>query len=141
MLATAAVLRIDRHARRAIVASAGHPPVIHSRAGHTTFIELFAPPLGVRLEHDVPSRSIEIETGDVFVLHSDGVYESQNADGEIFGLDRLAALVAKHGDQHAEAIRDAIIGELEAFRDGGAQRDDVTIVVARIAAGQASAGV
>ncbi|HVS33786.1 MAG TPA: PP2C family protein-serine/threonine phosphatase [Thermoanaerobaculia bacterium] len=132
MLATAAVVRLDRAAGRAIIASAGHPPVIVRRSGAIETIELFAPPLGVRLPYRVPSREMTFARGDLFVLHSDGVYESQNAAGEAYGLERLASIVSSLDGASAAAVRDAIIRDIEAFRGGSVQQDDVTVVVARV---------
>ncbi|HEX7705319.1 MAG TPA: SpoIIE family protein phosphatase [Thermoanaerobaculia bacterium] len=131
MLATAAVLRIDRRSSRAVIASAGHPPVIFCRDGKARFIELFSPPLGVRLPHEIPSLALDVKSGDVFVLHSDGAYETQNEAGDSFGLDRLASLAATC-NLSAPDIRDAIVASLATFRQGTAQSDDVTIVVARV---------
>jgi serine phosphatase RsbU (regulator of sigma subunit) len=132
MLATAAVVRLDRTSHRAIIASAGHPPVIVRRSGKVEAVELFAPPLGVRLPYRVPSREMAFNSGDVFVVHSDGVYESQNAAGEIYGLDRLASMLSSLDHAPAAEIRDAILRDLEVFRGGTAQADDVTLVVARV---------
>jgi hypothetical protein len=132
MLATAAVIRLDRASRRATIASAGHPPVIVRRSGEVETVELFAPPLGVRLPYRVPSREMAFNSGDVFVLHSDGVYESENAAGEIYGLDRLARVLATLDHAGAAEIRDVILRDLETFRGARLQQDDVTLVVARV---------
>jgi hypothetical protein len=132
MLATAAVLRFDRTTRRATIASAGHPPVLIRTSGGVESIELFAPPLGVRLPYRVPSREVAWNSGDVFVMHTDGLYEWQNGAGEIYGLDRLASLIAGLDGLGADAVRDAILRDVDEFRGGTAQEDDVTLVVARL---------
>lgn len=132
MLATAAVVRLDRTAGRAVIASAGHPPVIVSRSGDVEPVELFAPPLGVRLPHSVPSRELPFGSGDVFVLHSDGVYESLNAGGETYGLDRLERVISEAKGASAAAILEAVLQDLEEFRRGAPADDDVTLVVARV---------
>lgn len=132
MLATAAVVRFDVEAGRATIASAGHPPVMYCRAGVTRVIELFAPPLGVRLPFRVPSTEIELIAGDVWVLHSDGVYEAANPSGEMYGLDRLAVLISDHAESSAAEIRDLVVQDVVRFREGAAQQDDVTVVVARV---------
>ena len=95
-----------------VVASAGHPPVMVRRDRKIETVELFAPPLGVRLPYRVPSREIAFNSGDVFVLHSDGVYESQNAAGEIYGLDRLARVLGPLDHASAAEIRDVILREV-----------------------------
>ncbi|HEU4522609.1 MAG TPA: PP2C family protein-serine/threonine phosphatase [Thermoanaerobaculia bacterium] len=132
MLATVAVLRLDASSRRATIASAGHPPLFIRRNGAIQTVELFAPPLGVRLPFRVPSADVAFASGDVFVMHSDGVYESRNAAGETYGLGRLSDVLSRVGDATAAAIRDAIIRDVEAFRAGSPQDDDVTVVVARV---------
>jgi serine phosphatase RsbU (regulator of sigma subunit) len=136
MLATVAVVLLDRDARRATIASAGHPPILLRRNGTIRTIELFAPPLGVRLPVEIPEVSMDLAPGDLFVLHSDGVYEARNANDETYGFERLEALVLAHpADASAESLRDAIAQDVETFRAGAAQDDDVTIVVGRVTEG------
>jgi hypothetical protein len=133
-LVTCAVLLLDRAERRATIANAGHPPVIVRRRDGVEAIDLFTPPLGVRLTFEIASREMPIETGDVFVLHTDGVYEATNEQGESYGVDRLVALIAATRDDSATALRDAIVHDVERFRAKEKQRDDVTVVVATIRA-------
>src|SRR5207237_3836179 len=93
-LVTCAVLLLDPETKRATIASAGHPPLIVRHNGNVEALEIFAPPLGVKLDFDVPVRELQLQAGDVFVLHTDGIYESTNANGESYGLDRMLSLVA-----------------------------------------------
>ncbi|HEX9985541.1 MAG TPA: PP2C family protein-serine/threonine phosphatase [Thermoanaerobaculia bacterium] len=134
MLATVAVLLLDRESKTATLASAAHPPMILRRAsdGSVAPVELFAPPLGVRLPVTIPQLRFPFATGDVFVLHSDGVYETANAAGDVYGLDRLAEIVRIHDGATAESLRDAIVQDVEQFRGKVEQGDDVTLVVAII---------
>lgn len=133
MLATAAVVRIDRHTRRATIASAGHPPIVMRRNGSAHTLDLHALPLGARLPLRIPEQSYDLVSGDLLVLHSDGVYESRNGRGETYGLDRLLRIVEAQ-EQHAaaEVVRDAILADVATFRGNAAQEDDVTVVVARL---------
>jgi sigma-B regulation protein RsbU (phosphoserine phosphatase) len=131
MLVTVSVALVDRN--KVTIASAGHPPVILRRAdGSVATIDLYAPPLGVRLPVTIPQRTIDLAPGDVLVLHSDGIYESRNADGEHYGLDRLADVVRVEGARTAEELRDAIVADVAKFRGGTEPTDDVTVVVCRM---------
>jgi len=131
MMVTISVLLLDPQTHLATIASAGHPPLLHVHAGTPDLIELFAPPLGARLGASVPQRVVPFATGDIFVLHSDGIYETVNANGEEYSLDRLGRIVAAcHGT--AEEIRDTVLRDVEEFRGAAAQQDDVTIVVVRV---------
>ena len=133
MLVTVAVVLLDQRNRRATIASAGHPPVIIAHAdGTMDMLNLYAPPLGVRLPVAIPQQQVDLRPGDVFILHSDGVYETRNDRDEVYGLDRLAEVVAANIAGNAEALRNAVIADVEKFRGGVAQDDDVTVVVAKI---------
>jgi len=134
MMVTISVLLLDHETHQATIASAGHPPLLHVRGDsrETQLIELFAPPLGARLGATVPQRIVPFASGDTFVLHSDGIYETVNASGDEYGLDRLARIVAAC-DGTAEEVRDAVLRDVESFRGNEPQEDDVTLVVVRIA--------
>jgi serine phosphatase RsbU (regulator of sigma subunit) len=138
MLATVSVALLDRSARRVTIASAGNPPVILRRTGidgappTVETIDLFAPPLGVRLPVDIPQREVDVERGDVLVLHSDGIYETRNARDEVYGLERISRMVAEQGGGTAEWLRDSLLADLAAFRGSVEQGDDVTVVVCRL---------
>lgn len=133
MLVTVSVVLLDRDAKRATIASAGHPPVILRRAAGTVeTIDLWAPPLGVRLPLAIPQRTLDVATGDTFILHSDGIYETRNANGEDYGLERLEEVVRAEGGRSAEELRDAIVRNVTEFRGSPEAADDITIVVCRV---------
>jgi hypothetical protein len=133
MMVTISVLLLDHETHLATIASAGHPPLLHVRGAtrETQLIELFAPPLGARLGAIVPQRVVPFASGDTFVLHSDGIYETVNASGDEYGLDRLARIVAAC-DGTAEEVRDAVLRDVDSFRGNEPQEDDVTLVVVKI---------
>ncbi len=131
MLATAAVVLLDPMARRARIASAGHPPIVFATDGSVRSIELFAPPLGVRLPVRIAQSEVPFAAGDAFVMHSDGIYETRNGLGETYGLERLERVVAQTAGSATE-LRDAILQDVEKFRGAAAQDDDITIVVLKV---------
>jgi len=133
MLVTVSVAFIDHEAGTATIASAGHPPVLVRRAeGTVESIDLFAPPLGVRLPVEIPQRTIHFGSGDTFVLHSDGIYETMSIAGEDYGMERLEEVVRTRGGGTAEELRDAILRDVTAFRGSDEAADDVTVVVCRM---------
>jgi serine phosphatase RsbU (regulator of sigma subunit) len=130
MMVTISVLLLDPQTHHATVASAGHPPLLHIRGTDPLFIELHSLPLGARLGESVPQQVVPFASGDLFVMHSDGIYEAMNEKGETYGLERLGRVVAAASGT-AEQIRDAVLRDVEAFRGTEPQQDDVTIVVVR----------
>jgi sigma-B regulation protein RsbU (phosphoserine phosphatase) len=138
MLVTVSVVLLDRTNNTATIASAGNPPIFIRRTGvdgaepTIETINLYAPPLGVRLPVQIPQRRIDIGPGDVIVLHSDGIYETRNANDDVYGLDRIAHLILEQGGGSAESLREALLADVAAFRGAREQDDDVTLVVCRL---------
>ena len=80
-------------------------------------------------------ESIELEPGDVLVLYSDGVTEAMNEVHEEYGDERLIRVIEERdGLDDAEALRDAIIADVQAFVGGAAPHDDMTVLVLRATA-------
>jgi hypothetical protein len=50
-------------------------------------------PLGILSGMDFPVTSFELEPGDSLLIMSDGVVEAQNAQGELFGFERIAEML------------------------------------------------
>jgi sigma-B regulation protein RsbU (phosphoserine phosphatase) len=63
------------------------------------------------------------------LLYTDGLTEAKNRQGEQFGLDRVAAVVARLAKEPVEAIRDALLAEVRAWMPK--QEDDLTFLIAR----------
>jgi len=87
---------------------------------------------GERFESLLEERTLRLGTGDVVLLFTDGVTEATNAAGEPFGEERLAALVAAHGDLPFEELRERILREIRAFVGGAALQDDLTLVLLKV---------
>jgi serine phosphatase RsbU (regulator of sigma subunit) len=87
--ATCLALRIGSDGS-AILANAGHMPPYLNRK------ELpmeGAVPLGMVLDADFSVMSFKLEPNDRLMLLSDGVAEAQNAQGQLFGFDRIRAML------------------------------------------------
>jgi len=73
--------------------------------------------------------SLVLGEGDVLLLYTDGVIEAQNARGEQFGIERLSALLARHGAESMSRLRDLVTAAVREFM--AEQRDDIALLVAR----------
>lgn len=86
----------------------------------------------VGLEADIAqfinTRSFEFDPGDLVLLHTDGVTEAENIDGELYGIERLCRAAQKMHTDSADNIVNGIVAELDAYI--GAQRvhDDITLL-------------
>jgi serine phosphatase RsbU (regulator of sigma subunit) len=56
--------------------------------------------------------SVQLYSGDVVVLYTDGITEAENMDKLLYGLDRLIEVIKINGQASAAEIRDAVIKDL-----------------------------
>lgn len=116
-------------------ASAGHgPPMIYDPAAdYFREIDGGGLPLGLMEEERYEEYLLpEMKQGAIILALTDGVAETMNEAGELFGNDRLLQLVRDHAQSTADEISEAIRDSLAKYRGPAAQEDDVTFVVAKI---------
>jgi phosphoserine phosphatase RsbU/P len=113
-------------------------PASGSIAGTTgvtvTTIQAEGFPLGLFPKADYDELTLQTKPGDVVVFFSDGIVDALNGDGEMFGTDRLEAVLRDHPSacHSAQATVDAILAAVAEFQAGTAHFDDETIVVLRV---------
>ncbi|MCA1696864.1 MAG: serine/threonine-protein phosphatase, partial [Actinobacteria bacterium] len=108
----------------------GHPPPLLLRGGRIvkTLSAEVGLPLGIG--GDVRVAEEMLEPGDRVLFFTDGVVEARSADGEFFGVERLADMVARTSASATpapETMRRLLHAILD-HQDGQLQ-DDATIVV------------
>lgn len=96
-------------------------------------IDLSAFPLGVRAESSYRVAELELNDGDIIVLCSDGIIESSDVEGNLFGFDRTADAIRQMGIQSASSTKlvKHVFDIIEDFAGTGAQEDDQTMVAIR----------
>jgi sigma-B regulation protein RsbU (phosphoserine phosphatase) len=63
------------------------------------------------------------------VLYTDGVTEAFNPEGQMFGDERLHALVRQHADGNAHTLVTQIFDSVIEFAGTAPQSDDITLAV------------
>jgi sigma-B regulation protein RsbU (phosphoserine phosphatase) len=83
--------------------------------------------LGVIDGLDYEQDTFDLLPGDTVFLYSDGVSEAMNRDGEEFGLERMAQVLADNpasGDPRT--VNEAVFEAVRAFAGDTPQSDDIT---------------
>jgi sigma-B regulation protein RsbU (phosphoserine phosphatase) len=79
--------------------------------------------------------SVTLEPGDRLLLYTDGVTEAANPRGELFGEDRLFALVTSApAAQQSRELVERLLAGLRAFQAGREAIDDVAILIVQVPA-------
>ena len=131
---TACCAIFDAPTRMLSYANAGHPPPLLLRESATKCTPLDADGLLLGIEKDVTfaDMKVKLETGDIVVFYTDGITETENATGEMFGWERLGQAVTAHRGENPEAMVSSILGALERFGWSGEHEDDLTLVVMKL---------
>jgi len=110
---------------------AGHDPAILYDPRADRFERLAGPglALGVEVSSRYTLQRRHLAEGSVILLGTDGIWETCNARGEMFGKEPILALLKSHARDPAETIRDRLVDTLEAFRANSDLEDDVTMVL------------
>ena len=109
----------------------GHNPAILLRdRGAVERLTATAPVLGLFSIWECSTGSIQLETGDVLSIYTDGLSETTGTNGEEFGEERLLELLRCTRDLESADIVRSIENAVGQFRLGD-QKDDLTLVIAR----------
>jgi sigma-B regulation protein RsbU (phosphoserine phosphatase) len=111
-------------------ANAGHSPVIYCPAGGLArLLEADGPALGTLPISLSENQVVSFQPGDLLIIATDGFNESRNFQGELWGIQRMLALIEKISDQPAHVIAERLFEAVDHFSEGHAQDDDQTLIV------------
>ena len=128
--------RIDPAARKMIYASAGHPAGYI--LGADGAVKQTLPRSGIVLgrvadTQYTSSPEIDLASGDLIVLVTDGIEECLNQEEtELFGPERALDVARAHREKPARAIVDALYQAVRQFASHTAQVDDATAIVIKV---------
>ncbi|WP_419786546.1 SpoIIE family protein phosphatase [Pseudodesulfovibrio sp.] len=110
---------------------AGHDPAIRYMPETGTFGELGGDglALGVLEGYDFKGYSTVLEQGELVVMATDGVWEARNVQGEMFGKQRMLAIIRENAHKSALDLREAIMDAVHDFEE--TQQDDIAVVVVK----------
>ena len=75
------------------------------------------------------SKPVTLETGDVLLVGTDGIWEAEDSSGKPYGKERLYELIRSNNDCSAQQMVDAVIESVEDFCAPTPPADDVTLIV------------
>jgi sigma-B regulation protein RsbU (phosphoserine phosphatase) len=115
---------------------AGHEPgLIYDRASDQ-FTELDGKglPLGVFGDTIYTRYEMPLSPDQIIVLGTDGINESMNTRGEMFGKAAFYSVIRANAHLKAQEIVAAVVDALDGFRGSADPKDDITLVVVNVLA-------
>jgi sigma-B regulation protein RsbU (phosphoserine phosphatase) len=114
---------------------AGHDPAIFYNPTTDTFYELqgHGVALGVNESWKYgENEKTGLAEGQIILIGTDGIWETKNAQEQMFGKDPIFEIIRQNSKARADEIMQAVISALNRFRGGLTPEDDVTLMVIKI---------
>ena len=114
---------------------AGHDPAVFYDPANDLFEELGGEGMALGVDGKYiyrESGSISLSEGQILLIGTDGLWETHNESGEMFGKDRIERLIRQHAQATADAIIASIIHTVQEFRASAKQEDDITLAVMKV---------
>jgi len=89
-------------------------------------------PVGMFDDSSYDELRLVLSPGDILVLYSDGVTDTQNSSAQFYGWQRLSADVSSHANLSSAEIADRLLAGVDEFSGGRHPFDDRTLVVLKM---------
>jgi sigma-B regulation protein RsbU (phosphoserine phosphatase) len=126
--------RVNPSLRTLEYANGGHNPplLVRTRTQTTLLLDQSGPIVGILPDAQFSDTVVNLESGDILALYTDGVTEQENENEDQFSIDRLKNLIlSKETDSAATLVSD-VTEAVSTFAGTKEQEDDLTLVVAKI---------
>jgi serine phosphatase RsbU (regulator of sigma subunit) len=113
--------------------SAGHPNQLLIRAdGSSEELATMGFLLGMIADMDYEEKTLTLGPGDTLILFTDGVFESANLGGDMFGREGILRSVAKRSGSGPGELSNGLFSDLLEWTEGTEAADDITILMAQV---------
>ncbi|HEY4244126.1 MAG TPA: SpoIIE family protein phosphatase [Kofleriaceae bacterium] len=134
MFATLVYCIYDLENRSLVFTNAGHCVPLLRRGDRVFPLQAdraHTPPLGVTAELEAGEARVQLHSGDMLIMVSDGILEARDARGNEYGLSRLSRRIRTARGSSEDIIK-AILADIDGHTGAQGQGDDMTIVVMSI---------
>jgi len=112
--------------------NAGHnAPLWIQPGGRITQLTEGSLPLGLQDNPSYPEAAVELAPGDLLVLYTDGLTDSENEQGETFGAERVLEWAGRQWQLPAAEVEKSLLQAVTGFCKDHRQADDLTLLAIR----------
>ncbi len=129
---TLVYLAVDPVKKKIEWVRAGHEPALFYDPAANDFFELAGSGMALGVDRHCQyeiNRKDGVCRGSIIVVATDGVWETRNASGQMFGRRAIYDIIRKNSMAGAGDIIKAIFEQISKFRKGAEPEDDITLVV------------
>jgi serine phosphatase RsbU (regulator of sigma subunit) len=124
---------LDANSRTLRYVNAGHnPQFLLGAGGGIQPLSSTGMPIALFSGQGYKDASVEMGPGDLLFFYTDGLVETENDAGEMFGAERLQALLASEHHQSADRVLERVEAAVRTFRGKAEPFDDATMMALRL---------
>ncbi|KFI23278.1 PP2C family protein-serine/threonine phosphatase [Nitrosococcus oceani] len=139
-MTTAAVAGFCFAGTQLYISYAGHPPLLLWRQDDQCWrpielkvrLEATNLPLGVMKGIPYDQEQIQLVSGDRLFLYTDGLIEAPDLQGQLFGEERLRAILGQVGNESLLHLKQAVLRAIHEHTGGILTHDDMTLIAIEI---------
>jgi sigma-B regulation protein RsbU (phosphoserine phosphatase) len=129
--ATLVHLDVQSDSGRVRLINGGHMPPLLVRGGRSVELQGGGMALGIFDGATFDEQVVEVHRGELLVVYSDGVTEAMNAQEELYGDERLRAVLEALPPMAAREVATRLEADVERFVAGAPRHDDLSLLVLR----------
>lgn len=114
------------------VANAGQEQPLIFQNGRCEKLPLAGFPVGMFDDSTYDEIGLVLSPGDILVLYSDGLTDTQDSAAQFYGWQRLSAVVTSQAALSSAEIADQLLSNVDEFSGGRHPFDDRTLVVLKV---------
>jgi len=121
---------LDPFTSSVMYTNGGHDnPIFLKKDQEPVMLEASGLLLGVMEDVVYGQSTIELNSGDLLILYTDGVTESMNEKREELGIETVLSVVKEYRNESASMIQDKLVRAIRKHAMGVPQSDDITIMI------------
>jgi sigma-B regulation protein RsbU (phosphoserine phosphatase) len=130
---TLLLAEIDARSQSLRYVNCGHNPALlfHSTTHEVVAMNSSCSPVGMFDSVTCEVNRVDLATGDILVLYTDGITEAENPQEEEFGMDRLSDLIRRGSMLSAEGLAHNIFRSAKDFCQGVGFNDDAAVLIVK----------
>lgn len=131
---TALVAEYETATRKLYYVNAGHnAPILLRADGRVERLELGGLPFGISAQAPYDTGTLDLVSGDLLLIFTDGLVEAVNERGEEYGEPRLLSVINALRPYTSKDALTALMNELGRFTGMAHQHDDITCLLVKVA--------
>ncbi len=124
-----AAVYIIFHGQGCIISNVGQPYPVLLCKNDIREVKISDIPLGQIPDKRYGQEEVVMQSGDRLILYSDGIIDTRDSRGEVYGKEKFFHCLQKNGSLDITALRDKVIQDIGEFSGDAPPNDDRTFVI------------